>query len=70
MPPLKSGIGSIVPPGEGAGVPLSIRYPKGLVDRLDVCAKETGNTRNDTIMHLLRWALTEWEQQTAEKPKR
>lgn len=59
----------IVPPGEGAGVPLSIRYPKGLLERLDACAKATGNNRNETIMHLLRWALTEFEASQEQKKR-
>lgn len=51
----------VVPDGEGEGIPLSIRYPKKLLERVDSCAKGTGNNRTETIMHLLRWALTKYE---------
>lgn len=55
----------VVPEGEGPGVPLSMRYPKKLLERVDACADETGHNRTDTIMHLLRWALEEFETQRA-----
>lgn len=60
----------IVPAGEGPGVPLSVRYPKALLARVDACADATGNSRTDTIMHLLRWALDDYESKKNEKPKR
>lgn len=55
----------VVPEGEGPGVPLSVRYPKGLLVRIDACAKDTGNSRTETLLHLLRWALDEYETQRA-----
>ena len=57
----------VVPPGEGPGIPLSIRYPKQLISRIDACAKATGNNRTETIMHLLRWALDEFDAQRAKE---
>lgn len=51
----------IVPQGEGPGAPLSMRFPKGLLKRVDACADATGNTRTDVVMHLLRWALETYE---------
>lgn len=60
----------IVPKGEGAGAPLSIRFPKAVLVRIDAAAKATGNSRTETIMHLLRWALDEYEaQRSAEADK-
>lgn len=55
----------IVPKGEGAGSPLSIRFPKTVLTRIDAAAKATGNSRTETILHLLRWALDEYEAQRA-----
>lgn len=51
----------IVPQGEGPGSPLSMRFPKALLKRLDACATATGNTRTEVVMHLLRWALESYE---------
>lgn len=62
-------VSPVVPEGEGVGYPLSMRYPKGLLKRIDKVAKETGNTRTDTILHMLRWALAEVDRQRAEEAK-
>lgn len=53
----------IIPPGEGVAKPLSMRYPEQLLKRIDAIAKETRHTRTDTIMHLLRWAVTRYEEE-------
>lgn len=57
----------VVPESEGPGVPLSMRYPKALLARVDACAKATGHNRTDTIMHLLRWALAQFEKGQADE---
>lgn len=51
----------VVPPGEGENVPLSFRCPEKLLNRLKAIAKATGNSQTDAILHLLRWAATEYE---------
>lgn len=53
----------IIPQGEEIGVPISIRFTKQLLKRIDAAAKATGNNRTDVIQHLVRWALTEYEHQ-------
>lgn len=57
----------IIPIGEGNGIGLSMRYPQNLVARLDSIAKATGNTRTSVIMHLLRWALEQYESNPANR---
>jgi hypothetical protein len=57
----------VVPEGEGEAKPLSIAYPEKLVERIDKIAKETGNTRSDTIRHLLRWGCSAYEKGRSEE---
>lgn len=53
----------VVPSGEGpASAAITFRLPKKLLERVDRCAKETQNNRTDTIQHLLRWALSRYEE--------
>jgi metal-responsive CopG/Arc/MetJ family transcriptional regulator len=60
---------NVVPEGEGVGVPLSLRVPEKLLARLDACAEQTGNPRTETLLHLVRWALTQYENEQAQQPK-
>lgn len=55
----------VVPKGEGATRPLSIRYPEAILKELDKIAKETNNDRTSTIMHILRWGIAEYKAQRA-----
>lgn len=47
--------------------PLSIRFPKDLLRRVDAIAAATGNKRSTTAVHLVAWATTQWEQQEAQR---
>jgi metal-responsive CopG/Arc/MetJ family transcriptional regulator len=40
-----------------------LRFPEKLLVRIDKCAKATGNSRTDTVLHLIRWALEEYEKE-------
>lgn len=61
----------VVPEGEGVAKPMSLRVPEKLIERIDTVAKETGNARTETLLHLVRWALDEYDaQRAAEDPKR
>jgi hypothetical protein len=62
----------VVPEGEGPTQVLSIRVPAKLIQRLDVVAKATGNSRTEVLLHLVRWGLDEYERQRSEEkpPKR
>lgn len=61
----------VVPEGEGVAKPMSLRVPEKLIERIDAVAKATGNARTETLLHLVRWALDEYEaQRAAEDPKR
>lgn len=60
-------MGIIIPAGEEVGEPISWRPTKQLLKRLDAAAKATGNNRSDTISHLVRWALGEFEHQQEEE---
>lgn len=57
----------VVPAGEGVAKPLSLRVPEKLISRIDAVAKETGNARTETLLHLVRWALDEYDRQRAEE---
>lgn len=64
----------VVPEGEGEAKPLSIAFPEKMIERIDRIAKETGNSRSDTVRHLLRWAMDAYdkgnEQEAALTPKK
>lgn len=60
----------IVPESEGPSRPLSIRFPEGIIKRLDEVAKQTGNDRSTVILHLCRWGLDEVERQQLEEKRR
>lgn len=52
----------VVPEGEGPlSQAMTVRLPKKLLERVERCAKETNNNRSDTVLHLLRWALRQYE---------
>lgn len=52
----------VVPEGEGkASEAVTVRLPKKLLERVERCAKETQNTRTDAMLHLMRWALNQYE---------
>lgn len=57
----------VVPAGEGLAQPMSLRVPKKLIERIDAVAKATGNPRTETLLHLVRWALDEYERQREEE---
>lgn len=57
---------AVVPKGEGAGLPFSLRIPEKLLARVDACAKRTGNSRTNAFLHLLRFALAQDEAEAAE----
>jgi len=46
---------------EAATVPVSVRLPAELVERLDAYAKKQFATRTDALGHLLGWALDQAE---------
>lgn len=60
----------VVPEGEGPTQPLSIRFPKRLIERLDEVAKTTGNDRSTVVLHMVRWALEEFDRQRLEEARR
>jgi metal-responsive CopG/Arc/MetJ family transcriptional regulator len=52
----------VVPEGEGPlSEAITIRMPKKMLERIEKAAKETENNRSDTILHLLRWAMAQYE---------
>ena len=55
----------IVPRGIGETKPLSIRFPVDLLRRLDACAAETDNSRSEVVVHMVAWALDQYEEQRA-----
>lgn len=60
----------VVPEGEGPTSPLSIRFPKKVIERLDEVAKATGNDRSTVILHLVRWGLEEFDRQRLDEERR
>lgn len=61
----------MIPSGEKnkATRPLAIRFNEDLLKRIDRVAKDTHNSRTDAIMHLLRWALTRYEEERSAESK-
>ncbi len=57
----------IIPKGEGPGKPLSFRVPEAMLKRIDKVAKETRNSRSETVLHLLRWAVDAYEKSRADE---
>jgi predicted DNA-binding protein len=57
----------VIPESEGPTMPLSLRFPRRILDRLDAVAKVTGHPRTDVILHLVRWGLDEYERQRNEE---
>lgn len=56
----------VVPEGEGGStVQIGIRTPEKLLASIDEIAKETGNDRTSTVLHLVRWAIDEYRKQRA-----
>lgn len=53
----------IIPGGEGETTPVSARISLKLLKEIDAIAKETTNSRTDTILHMLRWAVSEYRRQ-------
>jgi hypothetical protein len=52
----------VVPDGEGPlSEAITIRLPKKMLERIEKAAKDTENNRSDTVLHLLRWALAQYE---------
>lgn len=52
----------IIPEGEGPlSQAITIRMPKKLLERIEKATRDTGNTRSDTILHLLRWGISAHE---------
>jgi metal-responsive CopG/Arc/MetJ family transcriptional regulator len=60
----------ILPPREKEGeqVATGVRLPKTLLDRLDEIGESENYSRNEVILHFLKWALEEYEAE--KKPKR
>lgn len=52
----------IIPRGKVKSRTLSFAFEKDMLSRIDRAAKETGNTRTDTIRHLIRFALNAYDE--------
>lgn len=58
-------VSPVVPPSEGPSRVLSLRVPQRVLERVDAVAEDTGHDRTATVLHLLRWALDEYDRQRA-----
>lgn len=63
-------VNPVVPPSEGPSTVLSVRVPQRLRERIERVAEETGHDRTTAVLHLLRWALDEYDRQRAEEKAR
>lgn len=52
-----------VGPKEG----VTTRLPKTLIAKIEEIAKETGNSRAETILFMLQWAAQAYDSENAEK---
>ena len=50
-------------------VPINIRLPRELWERLDAVAKREGRSRNEVVTFFLRWACDDYEAAQARKKK-
>jgi hypothetical protein len=59
----------IIPPGEGrpSSSPMSLRIPEVLKKRIERMARETKNTKHDTVLHMLRWAADAYDKAREEE---
>lgn len=57
------------PVGTGEARPTSVRIPKSMLEEIDAAAKDTGLSRSETILQLLRWALDEHKAETRKRSK-
>ena len=55
--------------GEREDKPRSIRWPQGLIDRVDAIAEQTGHEYTTALFHLLTWACDEYDRQRAAEKK-
>jgi len=49
--------------------PVSVRFPKDVLKRIDRAAAETRNKRSEAILHLVEWALEKYEAQREAEEK-
>lgn len=55
-------VGKIVPPKQADTViGTTLRIEQSWMDRVDAIASTTGQTRNDTLKYLVKWAVVEEE---------
>lgn len=60
----------ILPKKEDEGpveAPTSVRIPKKLLERLDAACADANQSRNEGILHMLRWAVSEIEKRKQSK---
>lgn len=55
--------------GEREEKPRSTRWPRGLMERVEKIANETGHDYTTALFHLVTWALDEYDRQRAEEKK-
>lgn len=60
---------AIVPEGWGEREdrPRSMRWPKKVMDRVEVVAAQSELDYTTTVFHLVKWALDEYDRQREEK---
>lgn len=63
-------VSPVVPPSEGPSSVLSVRVPQRLRERIEAVAEATGHDKTTTVLHLLRWALDEYDRQLAEESRK
>lgn len=56
----------ILPPDEGPFKPISWRIPAKLLARVDAIGKMTRLSRQDVLVHFVRWAVEEYEREQAQ----
>lgn len=68
-----STLSKILPPKENEKdfEAFSVRLPKSLVRGLEAVSEESGHSRNQVVIHFLKWAMTEYaNEREAEKKHR
>lgn len=53
----------ILPPAEGKAVSVTFRVPETMLRRIDAVSAANGHKRTVVLLHLIRWALEQLENQ-------
>jgi hypothetical protein len=65
-------VSMILPPKHKRGDTESVtmRFPRAMLKRVQVIADRSGHSRTEVVLHLLAWALDEYDREQGEQRKK